>query len=572
MDKLFNTFNNTNEYTYEIESEKISNYFLTDSDFFYDKFQVVVDNKEVCKYNIPNHIDKKDVDLVLKWPNVSTDFIFGKIDIIYEIMMICKAKRKTLDQLYLKFIRLLKDFNKIESQKIFPLINLVNNANCYRYCILHKIIVMFINFKYDSILNESVNNPSNNSNGKNKYNLANLIEFLDTKNELNKLSNKFFIDKRYFINLFDIDIKKYGIHNIDSLNIEQFKECFSKFCYNKLSIEHFDSFLSKKFDQNNKDQIKLTWKNCYISGGFVLGCLSNDSMLKSSDIDIWITLPRYDCIECEDTEPIIYNQQHKDRYEEGFEYVSPKTFWKYRSNIVKQFINFFQDIFGKDNIKFSYTKCVITLFIAGFERNIQLILTTLSIENIVRNFDLEPVKCFYDGLNDQVKVSTLFIKEVHEKVVDNSFHMNCVENYVNSKSRLEKIIKKGFKLKYPSTCDLGIYNDNKYYFPSHDEMKDFEKLKENIKNEIGKEICDETDLLKNFQYCPFNYFPGDYDSNNQYKILNNIEFNHVDDVHIQNECSKSINNEEENTEMHNILKYNITIKYFMAKLKRLIYN
>ena len=177
---------------------------------------------------------------------------------------------------------------------------------------------------------------------------------------------------------------------------------------------------------------------------------------------------------------------------------------------------------------------VITLSIADYQRNIQIIFTHKTKYQILDDYDQDYTKCLYDG---EKLLGTLdFIESLVTQTITNAkpIHIN----------RILKGYRKGYsyridfnwteeeyqQLSSPEVMDkmeqtnFAINNRNKYYYPRLEEFQDLDRLKFMIRKCLNSKWVTPSfaELLVNFNYQPFSktdpYF-ADHDS----KLKNQID-------------------------------------------------
>lgn len=274
-------------------------------------------------------------------------------------------------------------------------------------------------------------------------------------------------------------------------SIEEFKNNFNKFAFHDF----------KNFD----------WNNVVVAGGGVLSGIVLREPLKSSDIDFWI-------------------------YGLDIEKAKLK---------IRQIIDYFRKNIS-NNIVYVFNKSVISLCIADYERNIQIIYT----ENehpakITAHFDLDIIRCYYDGKNVYGTV----------ECIESLITQTCINKETHKIDRLVKIYQKGFSLMSKSTWFLPVI-ENINEEKNIDLIKNFEDItidyitnKEQVEKSLNKyyyptlkEFDDKTRLLKIVQAfmpgkCTFDITEIDKHFIEEVKAFNvkiNSYTNIVDEYHLNN--------------------------------------
>jgi hypothetical protein len=163
-----------------------------------------------------------------------------------------------------------------------------------------------------------------------------------------------------------------------------------------------------------------------ISGGALLGCI-NDSYKEWSDIDFWVCAKQID---------ILYKQTMEliDNIVLAF-YHNIKT----KSEDVKP-----------DELLWSINNNVITAYCVGYNRNIQIIMMTDSIQGVVSNFDLDYVKVYM--CNNRIHGTVSFIKSLS----NNKIYNKCNYDGYISHNRIVKALLKGYEFDPSSYDDNGL--------------------------------------------------------------------------------------------------------------------
>lgn len=265
-------------------------------------------------------------------------------------------------------------------------------------------------------------------------------------------------------------------------SIEEFKNNFNKFAFHDF----------KNFD----------WNNVVVAGGGVLSGIVLREPLKSSDIDFWIY---------------------------GLDIEKSKL-------KIRQIIDYFRKNIS-DNIVYVFNKSVISLCIADYERNIQIIYTENEYPaNITAHFDLDIIRCYYDGSNVYGTVD--FIESLISQI--------CMNKEIHKLDRLVKIYQKGFSLMSKSTWFIPIIVNigseeidyitnkelvekslNKYYYPTLKEFDDKKRLLKIVQVFMpGKCTFDITDIDKHFieEIKAFNVKINSYTNTIEEYHLNNLTF------------------------------------------------
>ncbi len=195
-------------------------------------------------------------------------------------------------------------------------------------------------------------------------------------------------------------------------SIEEFKNNFNKFAFH--DFKHFD------------------WNNVVVAGGGVLSGILLRKPLKSSDIDFWI-------------------------YGLDIEKAKLK---------IRQIIDYFRKNISI-NIVYVFNKSVISLCIADYERNIQIIYTENEHPaNITAHFDLDIIRCYYDGSNVYGTVD----------FIESLITQTCINKETHKLDRLVKIYQKGFSLMSKSTWFIPVIRKINVEDITIDEVKNIDEV------------------------------------------------------------------------------------------------
>jgi hypothetical protein len=253
--------------------------------------------------------------------------------------------------------------------------------------------------------------------------------------------------------------KELHLHKLLKNNIrnnEKYYDLFLLNVYDHISphlIKSIDDFKIKFNEITFGVLQKLSWDNIIIAGGSSIICLLTRDIPynKYSDIDIWV-----------------YGETSLDR-----------------NNKHKEILNYFESIFG-DNLYFSVNHSVITIIICGVKRNFQIILTNHKHKyQIIQRFDMDYVKCLYDGENVYGTVD--FIEAINSNCA--SFVKNDEMTPSNQTDfRLVKAYHKGFTINDNSVIDSEMKIELKYYYIVEKNICDIENIHKIFKPQVVKSL------------------------------------------------------------------------------------
>jgi hypothetical protein len=253
--------------------------------------------------------------------------------------------------------------------------------------------------------------------------------------------------------------KELHLHKLLKNNIRNNKKYYDLFLLNVFN--HISPNLIKSIvDFKNKfNEItfgvlqKLSWDNIIIAGGATLICLLTRDIPYNeySDIDIWV-----------------YGKTSLER-----------------NNKHKEILKYFELIFG-DSLYFSVNYSVITIIVCGVKRNFQIILTNHKHKyQIIQRFDMDYVKCLYDGENVYGTVD--FIEAINSNCA--SFAENDEMTPYNQKDfRLVKAYHKGFTINNNYAIDSEMKIELKYYYIVEKNVCDIENIHKIFKPQVVKSL------------------------------------------------------------------------------------
>jgi hypothetical protein len=253
--------------------------------------------------------------------------------------------------------------------------------------------------------------------------------------------------------------KELHLHKLLKNNIRNNKKYYDLFLLNV--YDHISPHLIKPFCEfeNKFNEItfgvlqKLSWNNIIIAGGASIICLLERDIPYNeySDIDIWI-----------------YGETNLERTIKH-----------------EEILKYFESMFG-DSLYFSINKCVITIIICGIKRNFQIILTNHKHKyQIIQRFDMDYVKCLYDGVNVYGTVD--FIEAINSNYA--SFCENDEMMKYNKKDfRLFKAWQKGFAINKKYDLDSEMKIELKYYYIDEKNTFDIDNIINIFKPQMVKSL------------------------------------------------------------------------------------
>lgn len=192
----------------------------------------------------------------------------------------------------------------------------------------------------------------------------------------------------------------------------------------QLSILNFNLHLKKRITtfNINTDLIKLINKNCVISGSFMLQLLKNVNY--ESDIDIYVK---------KDYEFDIINFLNVNNFKQQ----EKKSNYKINYNNTLRRINY------ESSYNF-YSNWGVSSYIDSFGNKIDLIITGHDQLGLIKAFDLNIVKNYYDG---NIYYNS-YLTNDKLQVIDMNFSANNRIDHFKRVKRIKKYLIRGFNFKY----------------------------------------------------------------------------------------------------------------------------
>ena len=296
-----------------------------------------------------------------------------------------------------------------------------------------------------------------------KYNTKLLEKYLN--------NNMLLINGKY-IDVFNQcnDDKHLYLHRLLKNNIRNKEQCYDSFLLNVYDhilpklIKKLDDFKNKFNEITYNVLLKLPWDNIVVAGGSSLICLLEREIPYNeySDIDIWV-----------------YGKTSEER-----------------NNKHKEILEYFKSMFG-DGLYFIVNHSVITIIICGVKRNFQIILTKYKHKyQIIQRFDMDYVKCLYDGQNVYGTVD--FIESMNSNCASFTDYDEIMRGDLKI-YRLFKAYSKGFTIDAKEEKDIlesEMKIELKYYYINVKNINDIENINKIFKSQM---------VLKSFTNGCVNY-------------------------------------------------------------------
>lgn len=355
-------------------------------------------------------------------------------------------KNKKLYEHVLQYISNYGDKGKTDRFIISDLVNILLSAEYeFSNCVVSWIM------EYNKNASVDVNIDINNNYVQEFVNYMAISDVSITSEQFINILNILEMSKNDRIHLSDVVVNfkqdDYGllVSNLD-FNMTKF-------------LKNLEEYTYGLFDKSFVNTLNWDDGNMFIGGGSIVNILKEINS-PWSDIDIWL----YDSNKIE----------LKNKLQELLRRIYDNIGYRNEHN----------------NIAVSVRNNVITLYVANYKRNIQIVLTESEPINCMNNFDMDYVKCIFDG-KDLIATKSFLesfitnsVKDIDDNTRENriikalikNYRIECNEN-VKLKYDINKTISNYFNHKSYDKMDLMIKKTyNKYYYPSHDDFKDKDRM------------------------------------------------------------------------------------------------